>query len=268
MVRLVKGAYWDSEIKRSQERGLDGYPVYTRKVGDRRLLSRLRAPAARRRQRILPAIRDPQRAHGRRGARARRRPARLGVPAPPRHGRGALRRDRRADRLDRPCRVYAPVGSHEDLLAYLVRRLLENGANTSFVNRIVDDRQPIDEIVADPVARLAGLAPKPHPRIPLPRRSLRPARRNSRGIDLADPPALTVLRDDLAAAMRQPWHAAPIIGGIEQHGRGRAGPRPERPSPSGRHVVEAGAGAARPGARPRRRTPHPAGTAARPASAP
>ena len=99
-----------------------------------------------------------------------------------------------------------------------MRRLLENGANTSFVNRIVDDKQPIDEIIADPVARLAGLPEKPHPRIPLPSDLYMPMRRNSRGIDLTHPPALVALRDDLAAATRQPWHAAPIVGGVEQQG--------------------------------------------------
>ena len=218
MVRLVKGAYWDSEVKRSQERGLDGYPVYTRKVA-----TDVSYLAAARRLLAAGSVFYPQFAtHN-----AHTVAAVLELAGVRRdwefqrlHGMGEALYDEIVgpDRLDRPCRVYAPVGSHEELLAYLVRRLLENGANTSFVNRILDDRQPIDEIVADPVARLAGLAPKPHPRIPLPADLYLPARRNSRGIDLADPPALTVLRDDLAAAMRQPWHAAPIIGGIEHTG--------------------------------------------------
>src|SRR5260370_21057047 len=120
-----------------------------------------------------------------------------------------------AAKMGRPCRVYAPVGGHEDLLAYLVRRLLENGANTSFVNRVVDEREPIDDIVADPIAALARLPHKPHPRIPLPRDLFQPVRQNSPGLDLADPRALAVLRADLAEALRRPWHAAPIVGGIE-----------------------------------------------------
>jgi len=124
------------------------------------------------------------------------------------------------ERMDRPCRVYAPVGSHEDLLPYLVRRLLENGANTSFVNRIVDDTQPIDEIIADPAARLARLPIKPHPKIPLPRDLYGAARQNSRGLDLNHPPVLADLRGGLAAALRRPWTAAPIIGGVEQPGAG------------------------------------------------
>ncbi len=124
------------------------------------------------------------------------------------------------DKMDRPCRVYAPVGSHEDLLAYLVRRLLENGANTSFVNRIVDEKEPIDDIVADPIARLARLPVKPHPRIPLPRDLFQPVRQNSRGLDLADRRALAELRDGLAEAVRRPWQAGPIVGGAEFAGAG------------------------------------------------
>ena len=123
-----------------------------------------------------------------------------------------------AERLDRPCRVYAPVGSHEDLLPYLVRRLLENGANTSFVNRLVDEAQPINAIVADPIAQLARLPVKPHPRIPLPRDLYGPARETSRGLDLDHAPVQAALRDGLAAALCQPRSAAPIIDGIEQPG--------------------------------------------------
>ena len=84
------------------------------------------------------------------------------------HGMGEALYERLRERADAPVRVYAPVGSHEDLLPYLVRRLLENGANTSFVNRVVDEALPVDEIVADPVERLAATEPKPHPRIKLP----------------------------------------------------------------------------------------------------
>src|SRR4051794_4775473 len=122
------------------------------------------------------------------------------------------------DKLDRPCRVYAPVGGHEDLLAYLVRRLLENGANTSFVNRIAEERAPIDEIVADPVAQLAKLPHKPHPKIPLPRDLFQSQRRNSQGLDLADPRALLELRDGMGAALRRHWKAAPLVVGVEQPG--------------------------------------------------
>ncbi|HEV8679057.1 MAG TPA: bifunctional proline dehydrogenase/L-glutamate gamma-semialdehyde dehydrogenase PutA, partial [Stellaceae bacterium] len=123
-------------------------------------------------------------------------------------------------KMNLPCRVYAPVGSHEDLLAYLVRRLLENGANTSFVNRIVDEKEPVDDIVADPIALLASLPEKPHPRIPLPRDLFQPARQNSAGLDLADPSILAELQSELAQAVRRPWLAAPIVGGIDLAGAG------------------------------------------------
>ena len=268
MVRLVKGAYWDSEVKRSQERGLDGYPVYTRKVA-----TDVSYLAAARRLLAAGSVFYPQFAtHN-----AHTVAAVLELAGDRRdwefqrlHGMGEALYDEIVgpDRLDRPCRVYAPVGSHEELLAYLVRRLLENGANTSFVNRIVDDRQPIDEIVADPVARLAGLAPKPHPRIPLPADLYRAgaaqfARDRPRRPAGADRPARRSRRRNAPALARRPDHRR-----HRADGRRRAGLRPERPSPSGRHGRRDRPAAARPGARPRRSTPHPAGTAARPASAP
>jgi RHH-type proline utilization regulon transcriptional repressor/proline dehydrogenase/delta 1-pyrroline-5-carboxylate dehydrogenase len=126
-----------------------------------------------------------------------------------------------ADKMNRPCRVYAPVGSHEDLLAYLVRRLLENGANTSFVNRIVDEKAPLDEIIADPIARLRRLSSKPHPRIPLPADIYGAERKNARGLDLSDPLTLKQLAADMDAAARQGWRAAPLVGGIAQSGPAR-----------------------------------------------
>ncbi len=218
MVRLVKGAYWDSEIKRGQERGLDGYPVYTRKLATdvcylacaRRLLDGGAAfypQFATHNAHTAAAVLELA------GERRDWEFQRL-------HGMGEALYEEIVgpERLGRPCRVYAPVGSHEELLAYLVRRLLENGANASFVNRIVDERQPIDEIIADPVAGLARLPVKAHPRIPLPSDLFRPARQNSRGIDLNHPSVLTALRDELIGAFRQPGHAAPIIGGVEQPG--------------------------------------------------
>jgi RHH-type transcriptional regulator, proline utilization regulon repressor / proline dehydrogenase / delta 1-pyrroline-5-carboxylate dehydrogenase len=220
MLRLVKGAYWDSEIKRAQERGLASYPVYTRKVATD--VSYLACA-----QRLFAggAAFYPQFAtHN-----AQTLAAVLELAGPHKdwefqrlHGMGeALYQEIVGPNgMNLPCRVYAPVGSHEDLLAYLVRRLLENGANASFVNRIVDERQPIATIVADPVAELARLKPKPHPSIPLPRDLYRPERANSAGIDLADRHALGELRDGLAAALARPAHAAPIVSGQENAGTG------------------------------------------------
>jgi RHH-type proline utilization regulon transcriptional repressor/proline dehydrogenase/delta 1-pyrroline-5-carboxylate dehydrogenase len=218
MVRLVKGAYWDSEIKRAQERGLDGYPVYTRKVATdvsylacaHRLLAHGTAfypQFATHNAHTVAAVLEMA------GDRRDWEFQRL-------HGMGEALYEQIVgpEHLDRPCRIYAPVGSHEDLLPYLVRRLLENGANTSFVNRIVDDRQPIDAIIADPIARLARLPVKPHPRIPLPRDLYGSERKNAEGLDLNDPTALTVLRVELGEALQKPWRAAPLIGGIEHTG--------------------------------------------------
>ncbi|MGE0723695.1 MAG: bifunctional proline dehydrogenase/L-glutamate gamma-semialdehyde dehydrogenase PutA [Alphaproteobacteria bacterium] len=221
MVRLVKGAYWDSEIKRGQERGLAGYPVYTRKVA-----TDVSYIACVKRLFADPAAFYPQLAtHNAHtvatvlelaGNRTDWEFQRL-------HGMGeALYAEIVGqERLDRPCRVYAPVGSHEDLLAYLVRRLLENGANTSFVNRLVDEKAPIEEIVADPVARLGRLARKPHPRIPLPAGLYGEERRNSRGIDLSDPNAAAALAAAMAAETG-PARAAPLIGGQPVDGAARS----------------------------------------------
>ncbi len=251
MVRLVKGAYWDSEIKRSQERGLDGYPVYTRKLSTdvsylacaRRLFGAgdaIYPQFATHNAHTIAAVIEL--AGGRKDWEFQRL-----------HGMGEALYDQIVgpERLDRPCRVYAPVGSHEELLAYLVRRLLENGANTSFVNRIVDEDQPIEAIIADPAARLARLPAKPHPRIPLPADLYMPARRNSRGLDLDDPPALTDLCETLAEALRRPWRAAPIVGGVEQPGEGEPLLDPKRSPPPGRDGRHGRAGTGRAGARPR-----------------
>ncbi|HZK90750.1 MAG TPA: bifunctional proline dehydrogenase/L-glutamate gamma-semialdehyde dehydrogenase PutA [Stellaceae bacterium] len=212
MVRLVKGAYWDSEIKRAQERGLAAYPVYTRKIATdvsylacaKRLFAGGAAfypQFATHNAHSLAAVLELA------GERPDWEFQRL-------HGMGEALYEQIAA-TGRPCRVYAPVGSHEDLLAYLVRRLLENGANASFVNRIVDERQPIDAIIADPVAALNKLKAKPHPNIPLPRDLFRPERANSAGIDLTDRQVLGALRDGLAAALAKPAAAAPIVGGRE-----------------------------------------------------
>ncbi|MGH7093338.1 MAG: bifunctional proline dehydrogenase/L-glutamate gamma-semialdehyde dehydrogenase PutA, partial [Stellaceae bacterium] len=217
-VRLVKGAYWDSEIKRAQEHGLDTYPVYTRKaatdVSYLACAKRLFAAGAA----FYPQF-ATHNAHtlaaiiALAGARTDWEFQRL-------HGMGEALYAQivGAEPLGRPCRVYAPVGRHEDLLAYLVRRLLENGANTSFVNRAADETLPVEAIIADPVARLATLDPKPNPRIPLPRDLFHPVRENSRGLDLSDRHALDTLAAGLAAAAAQQWHAAPIVGGQEVSG--------------------------------------------------
>jgi len=221
MVRLVKGAYWDTEIKRAQERGLSGYPVFTRKVSTdlsylacaRKLLADREAfypQFATHNAHSLAAILEMA------GNREDYEFQRL-------HGMGEALYEEivGAERLNRPCRIYAPVGSHEDLLAYLVRRLLENGANTSFVNRIQDEALPIEEIVADPVAKVRGLVQIPHPRIPLPERLFGTERKNSDGLDLWAPEVLAPLGEAMAAAAAGGWEAAPIVGGRTLEGKAK-----------------------------------------------
>ena len=213
MIRLVKGAYWDSEIKRAQVDGLVDYPVFTRKVHtDVSYLACARAMLA------APDAIYPQFASHNAFTIAAIHT--LAGPADYEfqclHGMGETIYDQIVgpDKLDRACRVYAPVGSHETLLAYLVRRLLENGANTSFVNRIVDPKIDIAELVADPVAQARATGGAPHPRIPRPE-ALYPDRRNSGGIDFSDEPALEALERDLDAAQER-IDVAPRQGGPER----------------------------------------------------
>ena len=229
MVRLVKGAYWDSEIKRAQVDGLDGYPVYTRKAYTdvaylacaRRLLAApdaVFAQFATHNAHTLAAVYEL--AGGESAAADLYEFQCLHGMGEPLYEQvvGAV-----ADgKLGRACRVYAPVGTHETLLAYLVRRLLENGANTSFVNRIADAAVPIDELVEDPVTtveRIAaaegGAAPRvvgrPHPAIPLPRQIYGGARLNSRGLDLSNEDELALLAEALRASRAEAWAAAPML---------------------------------------------------------
>ena len=176
--RLVKGAYWDSEIKLAQVQGHPDYPVFTRKAAtDVSWLA-----CARRMLECRDAIHPAFATHNAHSLAFVLECAGEDEFEMQRlHGMGeALYHD-----ATYPVRVYAPVGTHEDLLAYLVRRLLENGANTSFVHRLVDPSVPEEAIVADPVARLRALGASGNPRIPLPR-DLYPDRVNSAGVDLAD----------------------------------------------------------------------------------
>jgi len=201
MIRLVKGAYWDAEIKRAQQEGLTGYPVFTRKVyTDVSYLACAKQ---------LLAARDavyPQFATH--NAHTLAAVMTLGGPAwrpgdyefQCLHGMGEPLYNQIVGHPEhhRLVRIYAPVGSHQTLLAYLVRRLLENGANSSFVNRIVDERVPVAELVADPVAQAEALGGSPHPRIPLPRELYGAERLNSEGVDLASEQVRARLAEALA----------------------------------------------------------------------
>ena len=208
MLRLVKGAYWDAEIKRAQVDGLPGYPVFTRKGHtDVAYLACAKAMLA-----APDAIYSQFASHNAftiAAIHALGRDAAYEFQCL--HGMGESIYDQVVgkDRLDRACRIYAPVGSHETLLAYLVRRLLENGANSSFVNRIVDPAVSIASLVADPVAQAESTGGSPHPAIPLPA-ALFPGRRNSLGADLADDALLTSLAAALALASNR-RDAVPIL---------------------------------------------------------
>ncbi len=184
MIRLVKGAYWDAEIKLAQVEGLAGYPVFTRKASTD---ASYRACA-----RLLLENRDlvyPQFAtHNANTVAAILEMAgeHDGFEFQRLHGMGDELYASLREKVAVPCRIYAPVGEHEDLLAYLVRRLLENGANTSFVNKILDDRVPLESLVADPVSKVRSWQAKAHPGILLPANIYGEKRLNSSGIDLQD----------------------------------------------------------------------------------
>ncbi len=231
-VRLVKGAYWDSEIKWAQEAGLAGYPVFTRKVNtDVAYLAAARALLARE-DAFYPQF-ATHNAHT---------IAAVAVLAGDRDfefqrlfGMGEVlhREVVKEDGLGKPCRIYAPVGGHEDLLAYLVRRLLENGANASFVNRIADDAAPVAAIIADPVAKAAALELKANPLIPGPPDLYLPERTNSLGLPLWEPGVREPLRAAIKEALAAPAAAGPIVAGEEVQ-RGEA---VEIVSPHDRSVV-------------------------------
>ncbi|PZQ52419.1 MAG: trifunctional transcriptional regulator/proline dehydrogenase/L-glutamate gamma-semialdehyde dehydrogenase [Rhodovulum sulfidophilum] len=216
MVRLVKGAYWDAEIKRAQVDGLPGFPVYTRKVYTdvsyiacaRKLLDA--------REAVFPQFATHN---------AQTLATIYHLAGPDftvgsyefqcLHGMGEPLYDEVVGpaKLGRPARIYAPVGTHETLLAYLVRRLLENGANSSFVNRISDPKVSIEDLIADPaeVVRAMPEPGRPHDEIALPRAILG-ARENSAGLDLSDEAILAELWVGLAASAAVDWEAAPPTG--------------------------------------------------------
>jgi RHH-type proline utilization regulon transcriptional repressor/proline dehydrogenase/delta 1-pyrroline-5-carboxylate dehydrogenase len=211
-VRLVKGAYWDSEIKRAQERGLASYPVFTRKANtDVSYLACVR---------LLASMKDviyPQFATH--NAHTVAYVAEVFRDSPQTfeyqrlHGMGEELFAQVIGGGRHHCRVYAPIGAYEELLPYLVRRMLENGANTSFVNRIADASLPVEIVVADPLVQVAGFASIPHPRIPDPPQLYGAERRNSLGINLCDSARLLPLKQACEAAAIQLWHASAVVDG-------------------------------------------------------
>ncbi|WP_091737305.1 bifunctional proline dehydrogenase/L-glutamate gamma-semialdehyde dehydrogenase PutA [Phenylobacterium immobile] len=212
MVRLVKGAYWDSEIKRAQQGGLPGYPVFTTKAAtDVAYLACARTLLA-----ATPWLYGQfatHNAHTLAAVRLMARKADIAIEHQRLHGMGQPLYAAIEGEDQWPLRVYAPVGSHEDLLPYLVRRLLENGANTSFVHSLLDEDTPPAEVVRDPFAAVERAGAAPHPRIPAPRRLYGLARLNSEGADLT----IAAERDRLTDAARglSRLVAAPIVSGRE-----------------------------------------------------
>ncbi|MEP2550698.1 MAG: bifunctional proline dehydrogenase/L-glutamate gamma-semialdehyde dehydrogenase PutA, partial [Marinomonas sp.] len=209
-VRLVKGAYWDSEIKISQVGGYDDYPVFTRKratdVSYLACAARLFAHS--------DVIRPAFATHNAYTVAAVKALS-GGKPFEYQrlHGMGEEVYEALAaieGKTQTPVRIYAPVGGHKELLAYLVRRLLENGANTSFVNRMADSEVPVSDMTGDPVAELSAKDPKRNPAIPLPA-DIFGARSNSAGVDLTDRPAMEVLAAKLEALSEKQWNAAPTM---------------------------------------------------------
>ncbi|WP_068315493.1 bifunctional proline dehydrogenase/L-glutamate gamma-semialdehyde dehydrogenase PutA [Polycladidibacter hongkongensis] len=213
MVRLVKGAYWDSEIKRAQTLGLEGYPVFTRKANTD--ISYLACATK------LLAMTDhiyPQFAtHNAQSVAAILQLAedlpKTSFEFQRLHGMGEALHEKARARFGTQCRIYAPVGAHKDLLAYLVRRLLENGANSSFVHQMRDPAVTPAEIAADPLQNLAQRADNlANTHINAPSKLYGEDRANAKGWDLSNPPARAAYEAALSATANKTWQAKPLLG--------------------------------------------------------
>lgn len=213
MVRLIKGAYWDSEIKKTQMQGLDDYPVFTRKV-----FTDISFQACAKKLLTLTDYIYPQFATHNAYSVAlilnmTRAQNYRDFEFQCLHGMGSELYDKIIEDENIPCRIYAPVGSHEDLLPYLVRRLLENGANSSFVNRIVDDKAPISELVKHPLEHAQKFLDKINQNIPLPKDIFLPVRNNSKGVDILNRAERAKLKNQMDEIDETKWVAAPLVAG-------------------------------------------------------
>ncbi|WCR12339.1 bifunctional proline dehydrogenase/L-glutamate gamma-semialdehyde dehydrogenase PutA [Paracoccus stylophorae] len=215
MVRLVKGAYWDTEIKRYQVEGLPGFPVWTHKAA-----TDVAWICCARKMLASPRIYPQFATHNAHSVATILRLAgedrnfefqRL-------HGMGEALHDIVKSRHGTRCRIYAPVGAHEDLLAYLVRRLLENGANSSFVNRIVDEDIPPEDVAPDPFDEWQAVAGTPAPGVIRPHELFAPARDNSRGFDLRDPMELAQVEQARAPWADHRWQGGPLLAADRDDG--------------------------------------------------
>ncbi|RUR15450.1 bifunctional proline dehydrogenase/L-glutamate gamma-semialdehyde dehydrogenase PutA [Legionella sp. km535] len=230
MVRLIKGAYWDSEIKKSQMQGFAEYPVFTRKV----FTDVSFQACAKKILTMTDAIYPQFATHN-----AYSVAMILNIVGEYRdfefqclHGMGNELYEQivPADCYGIACRIYAPVGSHEDLLPYLVRRLLENGANSSFVNRIVDDNAPITDLVEDPITKAKALFNSMNKNIPLPEALFLPQRINSKGFDFTNRHERALLQQELAKVNSNQWSAGPIVAGKTASDNQQAVTSPQQPS--------------------------------------
>ncbi|MGV1765188.1 trifunctional transcriptional regulator/proline dehydrogenase/L-glutamate gamma-semialdehyde dehydrogenase [Agrobacterium rhizogenes] len=245
MVRLVKGAYWDAEIKRAQLDGLDGFPVYTRKV-----YTDVSYIACAKKLLAATDLIFPQFAtHNAQTLATIYQMAGSDFSVGKYefqclHGMGEPLYEEVVgnDNLDRPCRIYAPVGTHETLLAYLVRRLLENGANSSFVNKIADPAVPVSDLIADPVevVRAMKVVGAQHDKIALPADLFHDVRRNSSGIDLSNETSLAGLAERLLASAAMEWVAKPLLADRSERGETRPVLNPADHSDLVGHVTELG----------------------------
>jgi RHH-type proline utilization regulon transcriptional repressor/proline dehydrogenase/delta 1-pyrroline-5-carboxylate dehydrogenase len=220
MIRLVKGAYWDTEVKRAQERGLADYPVFTRKaMTDLNYMACVTKLLAARphlypqfaTHNALTVASVIEQASGVEGYEFQRL-----------HGMGEALYEALIADTGVACRVYAPVGGHRDLLAYLVRRLLENGANSSFVSVAADPSVPVGTILRRPQEWIADASQARHPRIPLPHDLYGAARQNSAGVEFGDRVSLDRLISGVAEAMPKEARAASLVNGTAREGVRRA----------------------------------------------
>jgi RHH-type proline utilization regulon transcriptional repressor/proline dehydrogenase/delta 1-pyrroline-5-carboxylate dehydrogenase len=207
MVRLVKGAYWDTQIKRAQVEGIDGFPVFTRKAAtDVSYISNARKLLGMT-NRIYPQF-ATHNAHTV-AAVLHMGQDKEAYEFQRLHGMGETLHNIVMQKHGSRCRIYAPVGAHKDLLAYLVRRLLENGANSSFVNQIVDENVAPEDVATDPFSKLEDSIPV----IPTGVEIFRPLRANARGFDLTHTPTLTAIEAARTPYRDHTWAAKPLVAG-------------------------------------------------------
>lgn len=239
MVRLVKGAYWDTEVKLAQELGVNAFPVFTRKINTDVSYMACAQRLMERRDRIYPQF-ATHNAHTCAAVLALAGNDKQGFEFQRLHGMGESLHGIVKDTHGTRCRVYAPVGAHRDLLAYLVRRLLENGANSSFVNQVVDETIPSAEITRDPVAEVLALGDDiANPDIRLPGELFAPYRNNSKGYRINEPASITPLLEARELWADTQWTARPMIAGqVEPQGQPRNVFSPADPERLVGHVYE------------------------------